>query len=202
MLNGKLKKGEATRLAVEDAAFELFMEQGYHATSMRQIADKAGLALGGIYNHFKSKDDIFAAIIVNKHPYKKLLPAILEAEGETLEEFFKTATRIIIEEFSKRPEYMNLMFIELVEFGGQHGASLLAELAPKALPVFEKVIKERKDLRVTNPALLLRSFFGMILSYFITGMMISNSVVSKLMPQNAEDAYVDIFLHGILKSEA
>jgi len=42
----------------------------------------------------------------------------------------------------------------------------------------------------------------MILSYFITGMMISNSVVSKLMPQNAEDAYVDIFLHGILKSEA
>lgn len=202
MLKEKLRKGETTRLAVEDAAFELFMEQGYHATSMRQIADKAGLALGGIYNHFKCKDDIFAAIIVDKHPYKKLLPAILEAEGGTLEEFFKTATRIIIEEFSKQPEYMNLMFIELVEFRGQHGASLLAELAPKALPVFEKVIKGRKDLRVTNPALLLRSFFGMILSYFITEMMISNSMVSKLMPQNAEDAYVDIFLHGILKEPA
>ena len=36
----KIKKGEVTRLAIEDAAISLFMEQGYHATSMRQIADK------------------------------------------------------------------------------------------------------------------------------------------------------------------
>jgi AcrR family transcriptional regulator len=57
------------------------MEQGYHATSMRQIADRAGLALGGIYNHFKSKDEIFEAIIVDKHPYKKILPIILERRG-------------------------------------------------------------------------------------------------------------------------
>ena len=48
-------KGETTRLAIEDAAVNLFMEHGYHATSMRQIAERAGLALGGIYNHFSSK---------------------------------------------------------------------------------------------------------------------------------------------------
>jgi hypothetical protein len=47
------------------------MEQGYHATSMRQIAERADLALGGIYNHFASKEDIFEAIIMDKHPYKK-----------------------------------------------------------------------------------------------------------------------------------
>jgi len=47
-------KGETTRLTIEDAAVELFMEHGYHATSMRQIAERAGLALGGIYNHFAS----------------------------------------------------------------------------------------------------------------------------------------------------
>ena len=58
----KTTKGEVTRLAIEEAALELFMEQGYHATSMRQIADKAGLALGGIYNHFSSKDEIFEAV--------------------------------------------------------------------------------------------------------------------------------------------
>ena len=59
----KLTKGENTRLAIEDAAIILFMEKGYHATSMRQIAEGADLALGGIYNHFKSKDEIFEAII-------------------------------------------------------------------------------------------------------------------------------------------
>lgn len=197
-----LKKGEATRLAVEEAAMKLFLEQGYHATSMRQIADRTGLALGGIYNHFTSKDEIFQGIIVDKHPYKQILPAILAAEGETVDEFFKNAATIVITELSKQPEFINLMFIELVEFKGKHGSLMLREIAPKVLPVFEKIVKSRKNLRVTNPAVLMRSFFGMIISYFVTEMIISDSVISKLMPKNTADLYTDIFLHGILKEPA
>ena len=198
----KLKKGDATRLTIEDAAIDLFLKQGYHATSMRQIADKAGLALGGIYNHFASKEEIFEGIIIDKHPYKQILPAILAAEGETAEEFYKNAAHIVISEMGRRPEFVNLMFIELVEFKGKHGAALLKEIVPKILPVFEKVIKSRKNLRVTNPALLMRSFVGLVVSYLITEMVISNSIISKLMPKNAEEAYVDIYLHGILKESA
>jgi len=198
----KTKKGEVTRLAIEDAAISLFLEHGYHATSMRQIADQAGLALGGIYNHFSSKDEIFQGIIIDKHPYKKILPAILSAEGETVDEFFKNAATIVITELSKQPEFINLMFIELVEFKGKHGSMMLREIAPKVLPVFEKIVKSRKNLRVTNPAVLMRSFFGMIISYFVTEMIISDSVISKLMPKNTADLYTDIFLHGILKESA
>jgi AcrR family transcriptional regulator len=195
----KTKKGEVTRLAIEDAAISLFLEHGYHATSMRQIADKAGLALGGIYNHFAGKDDIFQGIIIDKHPYKKILPAILAAEGDTVEEFFKNASQIVVTEMGKQPEFINLMFVELVEFKGKHGSMMLREIAPKVLPVFEKIVKSRKSLRVTNPAVLMRSFFGMIISYFITEMIISDSVISKLMPKNSADLYTDLFLHGILK---
>jgi len=198
----KTKKGEVTRLAIEDAAISLFLEHGYHATSMRQIADQAGLALGGIYNHFSSKDEIFQGIIIDKHPYKKILPAILSAEGETVDEFFKNAATIVITELSKQPEFINLMFIELVEFKGKHGSMMLREIAPKVLPVFEKIVKSRKNLRVTNPAVLMRSFFGMIISYFVTEMIVSDSVISKLMPKNTADLYTDIFLHGILKESA
>jgi AcrR family transcriptional regulator len=193
------KKGEVTRLAIEDAALELFMEQGYHATSMRQIADKAGLALGGIYNHFAGKDEIFEGVIIDKHPYRTILPAILAAEGEDLEKFFRNAFHIIITELGERPEFVNLMLIELVEFKGKHGSMMLREILPKILPVFERVIKSRKNLRVKNPALLMRSFIGMVVSYLITQMIISNSVMSKLLPSSSEDAYVDIYLHGILK---
>ena len=201
MTKEKQTKGEATRLAIENAAIELFLEQGYHATSMRQIADRAELALGGIYNHFASKDEIFEAIIVDQHPYKKILPLILAVEGDT-EEFFGNAFRIVISELGKQPAFMNLMFIELVEFKGKHGSVMLRELAPKVLPVFEKVIKARKDLRVRNPAVLMRSFFGAIIGYFVTEMVISESIVSKLLPKNPADAYVDIFLKGILKEPA
>lgn len=202
MKNEKQTKGEVTRLAVENAAISLFLEQGYHATSMRQIAKRAHLALGGIYNHFSSKDEIFEAIIVDQHPYKKILPLILAVEGDTPDTFFRNAFHIVISELGKQPEFINLMFIELVEFKGKHGSVMLREIAPKVLPVFEKVIKNIKGLRVTNPAVLMRSFFGMIISYFVTEMIISNSVISKLMPKNGADAYVDIFLHGILKEPA
>jgi AcrR family transcriptional regulator len=202
MTREKPTKGEATRLVIEDAALELFMEQGYHATSMRQIAERSELALGGIYNHFASKDEIFEGIIVDKHPYKQILPAILAAQGETVEEFFRSAFHIVISEMDKRPEFVNLMFTELVEFKGRHGALMLKEIAPKMLPVFERVIKSRKSLRVTNPAVLMRSFIGMVMSYYVTGMIISNSMISKLMPKNISDQYVDLFLHGILKEPA
>ncbi len=195
-------KGEVTRVAIEDAALDLFMKQGYHATSMRQIAEQSGLALGGIYNHFASKDEIFEAIIIDKHPYKKVLPAIVEAQGDTAEEFFKNALRIVIAELGEEPYYINLMFIEFVEFKGKHASAMLREIAPKVLPVMEKVIKTRKSIRITNPAMLVRTFFGMIISYYITEMIISNSILGALMPKDTVDAYADIYLHGILKPES
>jgi AcrR family transcriptional regulator len=201
MTEETLTKGERTRIAIEDAAVALFMEKGYHATSMRQIAEKAGLALGGIYNHFSSKDEIFEAIIIDKHPYKKVLPAILEAQGETVEDFMKSAAKISMAELKKQPYYLNLMFIEFVEFNGKHGASLLREVAPKVLPIFEKLVKSRNDLRITNPAMLVRSFFGMLISYMITEIVIGDSPISALQPKNPMDVYVDIYLHGIIKSE-
>lgn len=192
------KKGEVTRIAIEDAAIELFMEYGYHATSMRQIAERAGLALGGIYNHFKSKDEIFEAIVVDKHPYKKILPLIQQAEGETLEEFLGSATRIVINELTSQPYYIKVMLIEIAEFNGVHGAALIKEIAPNILPVFERIVKTRKELRVTHPVILMRSFIGMMLSYMITEIIISKSILNKVMPKNTLDAYVDIYMHGIL----
>ncbi len=195
-------KGEETRLAIEDAAIELFMEHGYHATSMREISKHANLALGGIYNHFKSKEEIFEAIIVDKHPYKKILPLILEAEGETMDDFLSHAAQVVIKELTSQPYYIKLMMIEIAEFNGTHGAVLIKEIGPKLLPVFERIIKTRKNLRVTNPALLMRTFIGMVVSYMITDMLISNSMLNKLMPKNPIDAYVDVYMHGIVKSEA
>lgn len=196
-----LKKGEVTRLAIEDAAVELFMEQGYHATSMRQIAKRADLALGGIYNHFSSKENIFEAIIVDKHPYKKIVPLILAAEGDTVEDFLGNAARIVIKELTSQEYYVKLMLIEIAEFNGAHGASLLKELVPRILPIFEKLIETRKGLRVTNPIVLMRSLIGMVLSYMLTEMIISKSMLKKLMPKNMLDLYVDIYMHGVLKNE-
>ena len=195
-------KGETTRIAVEDAAVTLFMEQGYHATSMRQIAERSGLALGGIYNHFAGKEEIFEALIVDKHPYRRILPLVLDARGETTEDFLRNAFKIIVAQLSDDPVFIKIMLIEMVEFNGKHGAVMLKEIVPRVLPAVEQILKVRKGLRISNPVMFLRSFFGMVISYFVTDLFSANSILAKAMPKDAMDVYMDIYLHGILKEAA
>lgn len=197
-----IKKGDLTRLAIEEAAFELFMDQGYHATSMRQIAEKARLALGGIYNHFSNKEEIFEAILMDKHPYKQVVPIVLAAEGDTAEEFIRNAARALVTELGSRPELLKLIFIELVEFNGKHVSSLLNEIVPKVLPMFTKMIRVRKNLRKIPPPVMVRSFLGMFFSFYITELFIKDSVLAMLMPKNSFDIFVDIFLHGVIKESS
>jgi AcrR family transcriptional regulator len=199
MKKEKPTKGEVSRLAIEDAALTLFMEQGYHATSMRQIANQAGLALGGIYNHFSSKEDIFAAIIIDKHPYKQILPLVMAAKGDSAEEFIRNAARALVTELGNRPELLKLFFIELVEFNGKHMSRLIGEIAPKIIPLFEQLIRVRKNLRNIPAPVLVRSFLGMFFSFYFTELIIQNSVIGKLMPKNSFDLFVDIYLHGVIK---
>lgn len=197
-----LKKGEITRGAIEEAAFDLFMEQGYHATSMRQIADRAVIALGGIYNHFSGKEEIFTAIFMDRHPYRQILPLVLAAEGDSAEEIIRNAARALVTELGNRPELLKLVLIELVEFNGKHLPRIIAEIAPKVLPMFEKMVRVRKGLRKLPPPILVRSFLGMFFSFYITELFIKDSVIGKLMPKNSFDLFVDIYLHGVLKEPA
>jgi AcrR family transcriptional regulator len=54
-------RAEDTRRKIYEAAMELFREKGFEPTTMRDIAAKAGVALGGAYYYFSSKDAIVLA---------------------------------------------------------------------------------------------------------------------------------------------
>src|ERR1700745_4264846 len=47
-----------TRSRVQKVALELFAEQGYERTSLREIAERLGVTKAALYYHFKSKEDI------------------------------------------------------------------------------------------------------------------------------------------------
>jgi AcrR family transcriptional regulator len=47
-----------TRARIQQVALELFAEQGYERTSLREIAERLGVTKAALYYHFKSKDDI------------------------------------------------------------------------------------------------------------------------------------------------
>ena len=52
-------QGDATRLALLSAARELFGEQGYAATSIEEVAARAGVTKGAVYHHFGGKAELF-----------------------------------------------------------------------------------------------------------------------------------------------
>ena len=192
-----LSKGERTRQAIQDAAYHLFLEQGYSASSMRQIAEAAGLAVSGIYNHFASKDEIFEAIIHDKHPYKQILPVIIAAPGDTTEEFVRNAAQALVDELGRRPDFLKLMFIEIVEFNTEHLPGIFEEILPQVLPLIQRLQSPANSIRSIHPALVLRAFLGMFFSFYMTEAMLGETMPIELREHGFE-SFVDIFLHGIL----
>lgn len=49
---------ESTRARIQSVALELFTENGYERTSLREIAERLGVTKAALYYHFKSKDEI------------------------------------------------------------------------------------------------------------------------------------------------
>ena len=194
-----LGRGEQTRTDIIQAAHELFVRQGYHGTSMRQIAKKAGIALGGLYNHFDSKEDVFKEVFLEYHPYREVLPAVVAARGNTIEELLRDTVTRMITALQDRPKFMNLMFIEVVEFDSVHARELFASMLPQIVEVVQRTLGEGRDqLRPIPLMMLIRAFFGMFFSYFLTEIIFAEASPPEFR-ENTIDYLIDIFLHGVLK---
>lgn len=191
-------KGELTRGDIVEAAYRLFMKQGYHGTSMRQIAQAAGIALGGIYNHFSSKEEIFLAVLHDHHPYYEVLPAMNAAQGDKVEDFVRDAAKRMVGTLEKRQDFLNLVFIELVEFKGQHIPYLFDIVYPQLMEFAGRFLEDRDRLRPIPVPLLLRAYIGLFFSYVITDLLIGQKMPPE-MQAGALDHFVDIYLHGILE---
>ena len=198
MSTDKGNRVENTRQGIIKAAHDLFIQQGYHGTSMRQIAGEAGIALGGLYNHFESKEDVFHAVFLKYHFYHEVLPPLLAAEGETVEEFVRDAAARMFRVLEDRPDFLNLMFIEIVEFKSVHVFELFESLFPQIMLIIERLV-QKGDGRLVSipPFILLRTFLGMIFAYTMSEIVVAGGAPPEFR-ENAQGYFVDIYLHGIL----
>jgi AcrR family transcriptional regulator len=60
---GMAEKGEVSRQQIIETANRLFYQRGYNQTSFSDIAEAARIPRGNFYYHFKTKDDILAAVV-------------------------------------------------------------------------------------------------------------------------------------------
>ncbi|HJP76064.1 MAG TPA: helix-turn-helix domain-containing protein [Pseudonocardiaceae bacterium] len=59
---GEGRRGGGTREKIQQVALELFAEQGYDKTSLREIAERLEVTKAALYYHFRTKDDIVASL--------------------------------------------------------------------------------------------------------------------------------------------
>lgn len=194
-------RGERTRQAILDAAYHLFISQGFHATSMRQIARDAGVALGGIYNHFSSKEEIFDHVLLDRHPYRQIFEVLETIPGDDLETFVHRAVETAMEVIGRRPDFIKLAFIELSEFQGKHAPHLYRVIFPHFQRFWSRFAGPGGGLRPgLPPQPVIFSFLGTIFAFYLT-MSVSGEDGALPLDKNPSRHIIEILLHGILNPE-
>ena len=194
----EVSKGERTKTEILEAAFALFTEQGYHGTSMRQIAERAGIALGGIYNHFSGKEEVFEQVVLNYHPIHEVLPEIEAIEDETIEQLLRRAAHLMIDRLRAEESYINLLFIEIVEFEMRHLPHLVELMLPRIMIFAQKLIQARTDLRPLPVGVIVRMFLGTVFTYFFSENFIVPYGKMFFNEEDGLDGMLDVYFYGIL----
>jgi len=92
-----------TRQQIVDVADRLFYEQGFETTSFADIAASVGLSRGNFYYHFKTKDEILDAVIVQRVANTRSMLMAWEQEAVSPTECIRRFIRILI---ANRPKIM------------------------------------------------------------------------------------------------
>src|ERR1700761_5420340 len=73
------------RNAILDAAEAVFAERGFHGARIQDIAERARIAVGTVYNHFADKDEVLSALLEERT--EGLLALVQGSGGPSLRSF-------------------------------------------------------------------------------------------------------------------
>jgi AcrR family transcriptional regulator len=166
------RRAEARPDEVLDAALDLFIENGFAATRVDDIAKRAGLSKGAVYLYFPSKEAIIEALV-----RRALVPVASNAAAFVAH--FDGDPRIAVTTVMKmlagamaNPRFMaipKLVVREVVNFP-ELAAMYRRELLDHAIPVLEGLIRRGVDngyLRQVDPALTVRSVVGAFIAHLM-----------------------------------
>ncbi len=132
-------KGAATRQRILDAAERVFAERGFSGTTLRDVASAAGLRIPSLYNHFASKDSLYAAVLERGiAPLFDALSDYVEqgADLQDREAFVGLMFRIL----GERPNLPRLVQREIMD-GGEAVSPILRDQVKPILAKAEEVIR-------------------------------------------------------------
>lgn len=150
------KKNEKKNKLAE-AAFDLFVNNGFKNTSIQEIVDKAGVAKGTFYLYFKDKYDLQEYLITLKS-YELFHSALLYVDENQITDFYDRIINIIdylIDRLNDNKELLEFIAKDL-SWGvfGDRVASFMDNSSLELLDMFKKGIDEN-NINIKNPDLTL-----------------------------------------------
>jgi AcrR family transcriptional regulator len=90
----RAERREQTRQELISAAEACFVTRGFHATSVDQVAERAGYTKGAVYSNFAAKEDLFFAVYERRveHALTEVAPGLRQAGPEHAIDWLATTT--------------------------------------------------------------------------------------------------------------
>ena len=192
---------EERRQKIIDAAKALFSEKGYAGTGLREIAERAGVSLGNIYNYFKNKEEIFRSIFNPEEIGGTLVESFKHIAGD----FPHNISDVILsikQTVDNNIDLYRLYYIDLIEFGGRN-TNIVYEYF---LTLGKSLFREQLDRKILDGSLkdldfdfLSKQFLITMISFFSSIHVLPALRIDNYTDKEMSGIIADVLLHGITK---
>ncbi len=185
------------RRKIERAAQELFTRQGFHGTTVREIARKAGVSMGKLYLYYPNKEDIFIGLV--QHMEQKMealrrteiLPLMKSPDPESLKKLGMAVGRFV----SENLDYWRLMYVDVVEFRHKHFIHSYREIAG-GLRTYSTALFQKAPIPFpsgVNPGLAYVSLYLQFVTYFLVEELFGAKRHLGVSDEEAVDQFVRLY---------
>jgi len=187
------------RASIIRAAASIFGEKGFSGTKTREIAARAGVSEALIFQHFPSKEDLYAAILTEKSPVPGLVERIQAlAEQRNDVEVFTTIAETIV---GGAPD-QNLM--RLILFSALENHELSDMFFQNHIRHFYDVLASYIEQRIQDgafqpvpPLIAARAFMGMLIYHRLLTVLFRAPLTQE--PQDIVRTFVTVFMDGLTR---
>jgi AcrR family transcriptional regulator len=189
---------ESTNQAILAAAEEVFADAGLHAARMEDIAVKAGVSVGTLYNHFEDRDALLRGILDARRAdlHAALDAAADAATGVTFHERLRATLLALLEHGERHQKFLHILLQR--EVGGTPGKGMpdktdaMRELDARLERLMKQGVRERA-LRPEAADLAATLLLGMVRGMFVRRILLGKGegLVHEV------DRLVEAFLRGL-----
>jgi AcrR family transcriptional regulator len=193
---------ESRRACIVQAACKLFSEKGFRGVTTRELAASVGVTEPVLYEHFKTKRDLYSAIIETKaQEGVEVVTRIRDKFADLPDDyaFFVNLADSIVDWYTRDPAFVRLLLFSNLE--GDELKDLFNERGRECMEIVASYISRRiadGAMHAVDACVAARAFFGMVAHYALTAIIFGFSPIPRPTKEVVHEM-VSVFIGGLCK---